>query len=151
MVSGTGEAIFESIQLLSEDGVPLDVVRVGQSIKIQLVVRIRSAIETLVLGCGIKDRLGQMMFGTNTYHTDQIVEHLEAGDTRVFSMHFDANLGPGTYSVHASLVSDDNHLTNNYLWVDRALIFEVINTDKPLFVGCCWNPLEFRIESQHDN
>ena len=151
MVSGTGEAIFETIRLFSEDGDPLDVVRVGQSVKIELVVRIVSPIETLVLGCGIKDRLGQMMFGTNTYHTGQRLENLKAGQTQVFTMHFDANLGPGSYSVHASLVSDDTHLNNNFQWVDRALIFEVINTDKPLFVGCCWNPLKFQIESLHGN
>ena len=146
MISGTGHASFEAIDVLSEDGNPLDLVRVGQSMQIRMKIKIHQDVESLVLGCGIKDRLGQMMFGTNTYHTQQILKNLKAGQQWIYSMHLTASLGEGSYSVHASLVDGDTHINNNYQWVDRGAIFEVVNVDKPFFVGCCWTPLEFKIE-----
>jgi len=44
------------------------------------------------------------------------------------------------------LVDRDTHLTNNYEWVDLALVFNVINIDKVQFVGCLWNEPSISIE-----
>ncbi len=73
----------------------------------------------------IKDRLGQTMFGTNTFHTEQILEDVAAGSIVNFTARFDMNLGPGSYSIATALVSSDTHLINNYEWRDLALLFTV--------------------------
>ena len=49
-------------------------------------------------------------------------------------MRFDANLGPGSYSVSLSLHSSDTHLLNNYQWVDHALVFQMVNMEKDFFL-----------------
>ena len=144
-VSGTGEASIESIELVDLSGRRLQTVFVGQSIRARLVVRVHTRIESLVLGFGIKDRLGQMIFGTNTHHTGQSVMRPSVGVAHLFEVDFRANLGVGSYTVHASLVESDSHIERNYHWVDGALLFDVINKDKPVFVGCSWNELSFRI------
>jgi lipopolysaccharide transport system ATP-binding protein len=41
----------------------------------------------------------------------------------------------GSYSVTPALTSSDTHLANNYEWTDSALVFDVTNTDFPVFVG----------------
>ncbi|MNE62019.1 hypothetical protein D3C80_1572740 [compost metagenome] len=56
----------------------------------------------------------------------------------VYDFHFDANLGPGSYSIQTALVSTDTHLVNNYEWRDLALLFNVVNIDKANFVGLTW-------------
>lgn len=147
--SGTNEAEIIRIELFSEAGEPLEIVKVGQPIQIRLSVKVNANLDALVLGCGIKDRVGQMMFGTNTYYTGQIERDLKKGDLLSYAMHFNANLGEGSYSVHASLVKGKDHVEKNYHWIDRGLIFEVINADKPPFVGCQWNDLYFSIA--HNN
>ena len=58
---------------------------------------------------------------------------------------FPANLGVGSYSIHASLVKGKSHLEKNYQWVDRALVFTVINVDKHGFVGSQWNEMQFNV------
>ena len=70
-------------------------------------VDVKSPIEALVMGCGITDRFGSMMFGTNTWHTKQVVENPSVGDRYCFSVTFEANLGVGSYAVHCSLVEND--------------------------------------------
>ena len=53
-------------------------------------------------------------------------------------MKFPVNLGAGSYSISTALTSSDTHLVDNYEWRDLALIFNVVNKDKPLFVGSAW-------------
>lgn len=144
--SGTLEAEIANIEILNNKGEPIEVIAVGEDVRVNIDVIVNVDIDGLVLGFGIKDRLGQMIFGTNTYHTKQKIEHARAGDQIQFNVNFSANLGVGSYSVHCALVSNDSHVEKNYHWIDRALVFEVINVNKPSFVGCAWNELIFEIK-----
>lgn len=143
-VSGTGEAKVTSITLTDETGRPIEVVDVGQTVRLCIEVEVLSALDRLVLGYGIKDRLGQVIYGTNTDLKKQPLLDVPAGSHHVFDIAFPANLGPGTYSVQTALVSTDTHLVNNYEWRDLALIFNVVNINKPNFAGCAW--IDPRIE-----
>jgi lipopolysaccharide transport system ATP-binding protein len=91
-----------------------------------------------VLGYGIKDRLGQVIYGTNTHLKDQPLLNVTAGSRYLFDIQFAAALGPGTYSVQTALVSTDTHLINNYEWRDLAFMFNVVNFKKPHFEGNTW-------------
>ena len=150
MDSGTLEAEIVNVEILNAVGQPLEVVAVGENVRVKIDVKINNNIDGLVLGFGIKDRLGQMIFGTNTFHTKQKIDHANAGDLVQFNIYFAANLGVGSFSVHCSLVRNDNHVEKNYHWIDRAKVFEVINLDKPLFVGCAWNELIFDVKILSD-
>lgn len=138
-ISGTGEASVTYIALVDESGdYPLDVVDVGQAVRLHIEVTAYHAIERLVLGFGIKDRLGQVIYGTNTHLKGQPLFNIVAGERYFFDIAFPANFGPGTYSVQTAIVSTDTHLANNYEWRDLALVFNVINISKPHFAGCTW-------------
>ena len=137
-ISGTGEATVVDICLLDTQGKKLEVIDVGQKITLRVEIKVHADIERLVLGYSIKDRLGQVIYGTNTHLKDQAINQISAGAEYRFNIEFMANLGPGTYSIQTALVSDDTHLVNNYEWRDLALIFNVININKPHFAGCAW-------------
>ncbi len=137
-ISGTGDATVTTIALLDGQARPIDVVDVGQSVCLRLIVQANKSIDRLVLGYGIKDRLGQVIYGTNTHLKEQPLTGVSAGDKFSFDIFFSANLGPGTYSIQTALVSDNTHLVNNYEWRDFALVFNVVNINKPLFTGCLW-------------
>jgi lipopolysaccharide transport system ATP-binding protein len=137
-ISGTGEAVVKSIALLNEAGEAIEVADVGQNVKLHVQVLVKQDIDRLVLGYGIKDRLGQVVFGTNTDLKKQPLLDVKAGSVHDFFVSFPANLGFGTYSVQTALVSTDNHLVNNYEWRDLALVFNVVNISKPHFAGCAW-------------
>jgi lipopolysaccharide transport system ATP-binding protein len=137
-ISGTGEAVVTSIELIDAAGNPIEVVDVGQPVTLRVLVETKAFIERLVLGYGIKDRLGQVVYGTNTDVKKQPLENLPANTKICFDIAFPANLGPGTYSFQTALVSTDTHMVNNYEWRDLALVFNVININKPYFAGCAW-------------
>ena len=137
-ISGTGEAVVTDIALIDAAGNKIEVVDVGQHITLKVMVETQAFIEKLVLGYGIKDRLGQVIYGTNTFLKKQLIENVAANTKIIFNITFPANLGTGTYSIQTALVSSDTHLTNNYEWRDLALVFNVININKPHFAGCAW-------------
>ncbi|MFT4197638.1 MAG: ABC transporter ATP-binding protein [Pseudoxanthomonas sp.] len=147
-VSGTGEAVVEDIALLDADGERLEFVGVGQPVCLRVRVRAESAIPRLVLGYMLKDRLGQVVFGTNTHHTGQILDDVSGGQRLEFRIRFRMDLGPGSYSVSTALVSSDTHLVNNYEWRDLALVFNVHNLDHPLFIGTAWVAPEIEVVRQ---
>jgi len=144
-VSGTGEATVQDIALVDAQGNRLEVVDVGQKVTLHVDVKAHGDLERLVLGYGIKDRLGQVMYGTNTDFTKQHLEEIKSGDVLRYKITFEANLGPGTYSIQTALVSTETHLVNNYEWRDFALMFNVININKNHFVGVTWMPPEISI------
>lgn len=139
-LSGTGEARVVEITLLNEQDQPVEVVNVGQCVKLKVVVEAKSAIQELVLGYMIRDRLGQPMFGTNTYHLKRKLADIPKGMIKTFLFEFAVNLGQGTYSITTALHTGDTHIGKNYEWRDFAAIFSVVNIDKETFTGTAWLP-----------
>src|SRR5574338_77305 len=137
-ISGTGEAVVSDIALIDANGNRIETVDVGQPVSLVVIAKTSAFIERLVLGYGIKDRLGQVVYGTNTDLKQQALENVPPDSNIRFDIAFRANLGPGTYSVQTALHSTDTHLSNNYGWRDLALIFDVINLNKPYFAGVAW-------------
>ena len=144
--SGTGEARVVEIALFNNSGEAIEFAAVGEEVELRVKVKVLEAIDSLVFGYGIKDRLGQVMYGTNTWHTGQVIQRPCAGEEYCFSIRFPANFGAGSYSIQTALVDRDTHLTANYEWRDLALVFNVVNIDKAAFVGCLWNEPEICIE-----
>lgn len=149
-ISGTGEAVVSEITLLDAEGRPIEVVDVGQGVSLKVVVHANANIERLILGYGIRDRLGQVIYGTNTELTKQPLYDVSNGSNTVFTISFSANLGVGGYSVVTALVAEGASLDNKYEWRDRALMFEVVNKQKADFVGCMWMNPTIEISQQHE-
>lgn len=138
VTSGTGEATVAEIVLLNEAGEAVEVVDVGQQVTLRITVAVHQAIPRMVLGYMIKDRLGQAMYGTNTHLKELPLEDMQAGQRVTYSFSFAANLGAGSYSVATAIVSTATHLVNNYEWRDLALVFTVVNMQRPHFEGSAW-------------
>jgi len=144
-ISGSGEATVVAVELLSEEGQQLENVHVGQTVRLRIRIRAETDLPELVLGYMIKDRLGQPVFGTNTYHLRQPLLNVAKGTTAMYNFKFAANLGCGSYSVAVALHTEDSHIARNYEWRDMAMVFTVTNPDKDMFVGVAWLPPELAI------
>lgn len=138
VTSGTGEATVADIALLNDVGEAVEVIDVGQQVTLRITVAVHAPIPRMVLGYMIKDRLGQTMYGTNTHLKELPLEDMQAGQRVTYSFTFAANLGAGSYSVATAIVSTDTHLVNNYEWRDLALVFTVVNMQRPHFEGSAW-------------
>lgn len=144
--SGTNEAVIDRLVLLDADNdAPVATARVGQNLKLQAHIAINEDVDTLVLGYMLRDRLGHVIWGSNTWHTNQRLTGLKKGQKVTIDLVFPCNLGPGSYSFSPALVSSDTHLENNYEWTDNALVFDVINAGCTDFIGCNWLDVRFNL------
>ena len=144
-ISGTGQVKLSKIQLLNDKNEVIEVVGVGQPVTLRVEAQVEGDIPKLVFGYGLKDRLGQVVYGTNTYHTKQILLNVKSGERVRFDVRFDMNVGAGSYSVQTAFVSSDTHLENNYEWRDQAYIFNVVNFNQTYFVGSAWIPPKIEV------
>lgn len=145
-ISGTGEARVVKATLCDEDGKPVEVVKVGQALQVQVEVEAFADLPELVFGYQIKDRLGQPVFGTNTFHTKQLLQDLHTGQRVRYVLRFPANLGEGSYSISFALHDAENHLAKSYEWRDRAIVFNVVIVGKDHFVGLAWLPSSIEVQ-----
>lgn len=144
--SGTYEATVKRIELLDADtGETVTMARVGQRLRLRLFIDVHSRISRLVLGYMLRDRTGHVVWGTNTWHTRQIIENVDKETEIRVDLTFTCTLGPGSYSFTPALVSSDTHLENNYEWTDNALVFDVANLDQTIFIGTSWLDATFEL------
>lgn len=137
-VSGSGEATVTAISLLSGDLKQIEVAEVCQNVILRVEVTANASIERLTFGFGIKDKFGQVIFGTNTHLKEMPLLNVVKGDVFIFDISFEMNLNEGDYSIQTSLASTEDYFTNNYEWRDLAFIFHVQRLHMPYFAGTTW-------------
>lgn len=145
-ISGSGEARVETLRLLDSHGLPVEAVQVGDTVTLEVGVRIHEPLPRLVLGFMIKDRFGQAIYGINTHRLEQAIEHPTPGELILYRFEFPARIGKGSYSVSLSLSREDSHISQNYEWRDNALLFHMYNAEREDFVGYAWLGAQTRIE-----
>lgn len=144
--SGTFEVVVDKLGFHDPDtGNVLGVLQVGKPVSLVLEADVKNDVDRLVLGYMIRDKQGHVVWGTNTWHTGQVLTGLRAGDRVRFELNFTCTLGPGSYSVSPALVSSDTHLENNYEWTDNLLVFDVVNFEHSVFIGTNWIGGDFEI------
>ena len=136
--SGSLEAQFTEVSIRNPEGQIAQSFEVGQSLFLHARVELASDVDSLVVGFSIRDRLGRVVFGTNTWHTDQVIVNAKALQSYEIAIGLAANFGVGDYSVQVALVDRDTHLTANYQWIDGAALFSVTNLRQPYFEGVSW-------------
>jgi len=134
--SGTKAAAVESVVLIDgENGKPIKTAISGQSVTIRARIEAKEDIPELVIGFMLKDRAGHTVWGTNTWHTGQVLSGIKAGDKVECNLRLACALGQGSYGLSISLHTGDVHIDNNFDWIENVEVFDVINSDRPFFVG----------------
>lgn len=139
-ISGTGEACISKVGLYNQQEQPIEYVRVDEEVVLRARVIVHAALPSLVFGYLIKDRLGQHVYGTNTWHQEQVIKNARQGELIDYTVKFPVKVGPGSYSISLSVHADYSHVSANYHWWDHAVVFDVVNERLPYFIGVCHLP-----------
>jgi lipopolysaccharide transport system ATP-binding protein len=142
--SGTFDIVVKYVELLdSKDLTAVSTALVGQKLTLRIELEVNKPVPKIILGIMLRDRTGHVVWGTNTWHTNQTLLDQSAGELIRFDTEFECDLGPGSFSFTAAVTGSDTHLDANYDWQDNMLVFDVVNTSLPFFVGS--NALRARI------
>ncbi len=132
---GTGEVEIRETGLRDVRGEKSEVLVSGEPCTVEIKIAAKSKRSDVTMGIAIRDRFGQDIFGTNTFHLKKDVS-LEAGEARQLRYCFDEfNIGPGKYTLSVAVHSGEVHVHDCYQWIDRAATFEVVAGTDFIFVG----------------
>jgi lipopolysaccharide transport system ATP-binding protein len=139
--SGNREAEILAVDLQDEGGAAQRSFAVGATARLRCRLRANGAMPSPTVGFLIRDRLGNDVFGCNTFYLGVVQEPCAAGEELTASFVVDLNLGCGSYSVTVALHTERAHVASNFDWWDRALIFEVVPGSGAGFTGVAALPV----------
>lgn len=123
---GAGGAQIVNVALVDIDGAPLSWVVGGEQVTLLIEIHTDVQLDSPIVGFGVKDRLGQSLFGDNTYLRFKERDLSgAAGDSIVAEFSFVMPImPPGDYSVNVAIANgtQDQHVQHH--WISDALIFK---------------------------
>ena len=141
--SGNGKIKLNTMKLLNSNRSVSEYYAVGEDVSLEIEAIANENIKDLTIGYLIKDRLGQMVYGTNTAHIKIDPIQLDAGESLNVKFNFILNFGEGVYSITVAFHTGESHIKDNFEWRDRSLMFEIVNMHKNKFVGAAWTQTKF--------
>ncbi|MBS1187390.1 MAG: transporter-like protein [Burkholderiaceae bacterium] len=148
--SGSREAQIDAVELLV-GGQPARALVSGQAATLRISSSTRLPVEELTVGILLRDRLGYDVFGTNTFFHDSSLTEVGGNERFTVDYLFPAmRLGAGSYSVTVALHSREAHVSANYDWWDRALVFQVVPAEGPFSLGVCNLPVQVEWREPQD-
>ncbi|MBB3267949.1 lipopolysaccharide transport system ATP-binding protein [Azospirillum sp. OGB3] len=124
---GVEGARIVGVELLDPQGHSLPSLDGGEQVVLKVTCRAEKAIHSPIIGFYIKDRLGQNLFGDNTYlsYSDSPLT-VEPGQEFVARFRFQMPYLPvGDFAVVAAIAEGTQHDHVQHHWVDDALFFRV--------------------------
>lgn len=143
--SGTRGAEITAVAMHADDGAPRTAFGVGEPAILLCTVRFAEPVARPTVGFVIRDRLGNDIFGTNSFYLDVFPSDLAPGEVLECAFRLELNLGAGTYAVTAAVHTADTHVDQNFDWWDQALVFEVLPSPSRRFVGAALLPVALTI------
>jgi len=124
---GTGDATILNARMLRISGEELGLIRGGEEIQVIVTIRANVDIENPIVGFHVKDRLGQALFGDNTY-LQYRGSNLRAMAGKIIETKFVFELPflqSGEYSVTAAIASGTLEQHVQHHWLHDSMIFKV--------------------------
>ncbi|MEN5059262.1 ABC transporter ATP-binding protein [Luteimonas sp. TWI1416] len=148
---GAQGARIVDVRLRTDDGHPIQVVEGGELVRLEILVALEQALDKLIVGFYVKDRLGQRLFGDNSYfaYRENPVGGV-AGETIVGSFLFRMPVLPsGSYMIDAAVASGDQYDHTQQHWIHDALEFRGVDeTMRFGLIGLPMLSIEVSKESQ---
>lgn len=123
---GKGEAQILDVVLLDDEQHPLSWIVGGEAVILRVTARIHKDLDSPIIGFLVKDRLGQTLFGDNTFLTyrDNPVR-CRQGETLYADFVFSMPLLPkGEYSVTVAVAGGTQEKHEQHHWIHDAIIFK---------------------------
>jgi lipopolysaccharide transport system ATP-binding protein len=123
---GKGGAQIHDVRLLDENDHLLNWIVGGEKVTLRVIVHATQDLDAPIVGFYVKDRLGQALFGDNTFlsHKQKFV-HCQAGCELQADFVFYMPLLPsGEYSIAIAIANGTQEIHEQHHWIHDAVLFK---------------------------
>lgn len=123
---GKGGAQITNVELLDKNGSPLSWIVGGEQVTLRIVAKVRKALDAPILGFFVKDRLGQVLFGDNTYlsYKDTPLFCDDGNEIEALFSFFMPILPTGNYSIAVTIANGTQEIHTQHQWIHDAVMFK---------------------------
>lgn len=122
----TGQARIDSVRLIRRDGAASTIFAGGERVVLQVRARVNGGVTRPIIGFFVKDKLGQSLFGHNTYQPDSVVTGLHDGAMLEAKFGFVLPMLPnGDYSMTVAIADGDLEDHVQHHWIHDAVMISV--------------------------
>lgn len=123
---GKRGAQIHDVQLLDEDGHSLAWIVGGEKVILRSKVHAYQDLDSPIIGFFVKDRLGQTLFGDNTYlsYKDQLVRCQEGSELQADFVFYMPLLPSGEYSITIAIANGTQEIHEQHHWIHDAILFK---------------------------
>lgn len=123
---GKGGAQIHDVRLLDENEHPIAWIVGGEKVTLRVIVRAYQDIDSPIIGFFVKDRLGQNLFGDNTFlsYREQPVLCEEGNELQANFVFYMPLLPSGEYSITIAIASGTQEMHVQHHWIHDAVLFK---------------------------
>lgn len=123
---GKGGAQIQDVRLLDENEHPLAWIVGGEKVTLRVIVYANQDLDSPIIGFYVKDRLGQTLFGDNTFlsYREQLVSCQEGNGLQADFVFYMPILPAGEYSVTIAIANGTQEIHEQHHWIHDAVLFK---------------------------
>jgi len=123
---GKGGAQIHDVRLLDENEHPLAWIVGGEKVTLRVIVHVYHDLDSPIIGFYIKDRLGQTLFGDNTFlsYREQPVHCRQGSELRADFVFYMPLLPSGEYSITVAIANGTQEIHEQHHWIHDAVLFK---------------------------
>ena len=123
---GKGGAQIHDVRLLDENEHPLAWIVGGEKVTLRVIVHVYQDLDSPIIGFYVKDRLGQALFGDNTFlsYREQLVHCQEGNELQADFVFYMPLLPSGEYSITIAVANGTQEIHEQHHWIHDAVLFK---------------------------
>jgi lipopolysaccharide transport system ATP-binding protein len=123
---GKGGASIYAVHLLDQNEQPLAWIVGSEKVTLRVIVRTNQELNSPIIGFYVKDRLGQALFGDNTFlsYREQFVHCQEGSDLQAEFAFYMPLLPTGEYSITVAIANGTQEIHEQHHWMHDAVLFK---------------------------
>lgn len=147
---GDGNAEILSSVLLDQDGNEINSIDKRKNVELKICVKANAELKSTIVGFIVKDRLGQYIFGDNTFANNVDGDtDMNKGDVAEVSFNFEMPaFSPGVYNIAVAVASGTTQEHVQHHWIHEAIVFNSLTSiDSGILLQIplnqvCWKKVE---------
>lgn len=142
---GYSVGLIAGVAISGSDAKTRSIFQVGEEVLLSIKINRHSQrICPLNIGFQLKDRLGQILIGTNTCYSSVRMDETEFGEPFICQFKFNLDIYPQSYTINVAVAEYEQNAKVIYDWIEHVGVIEIVSDDWLKQIGLCFTEITIK-------